>query len=210
MPAILCIVGKPKAGKTTLIEKLIPVLKSRGYRVATIKHTTHDFKTDVEGKDSYKHARAGSECTVISSANKVALVREVDHDLSPAELSRIISADFDIVLAEGFKRFDAPKVEVVQKGGQPVCPPNELIAIVADELMDLNLPRYLPDNIEGLATLIEERILKPRQKIVIFADGQPVSLKPFVYSLYHKLILDMTLSLKGLGKVKRIDISVRR
>ena len=115
MPPVVCIVGRPKSGKTTFLTRLIPELQHRGYSVATIKHTTHDFQTDTEGKDSWKHARAGSECTVLSSGNKIMLARNTDHDWDPSELSRIISADFDIILAEGFKKSNEAKIEVYRK-----------------------------------------------------------------------------------------------
>ncbi len=210
MPLVICIVGRPKSGKTTIIEKLIPELKNRGYRVATIKHTTHDFEMDTAGKDSWKHAQAGSECAVLSSGSKVALTRNVDHDLSPAELTRLISGDFDIILAEGFKRSEELKIEVHRNEDELLCPPEELLAIATDKPLQFKTPRYSPDDISGLATLIEEMILKRKEKIAIFADGTPVPLKPFIVNLYYKVISDLVLPLKGIGKPKRIDISIKR
>jgi len=211
MPPVVCIVGRPKSGKTTLLTRLIPELKQRGYRVATIKHTTHDFQTDIEGKDSWKHAQAGSECTVLSSGKKVMLVRNTDHDLTPGELSRIVSADFDIVLAEGFKKSTEAKIEVYRKeSGEPVCPEKELLAIVADEMLDFEIPVYLPENILDIADLIERKVLKPREKIAIFTDGKPLPLKPFIRALYYKTIGDLVVTLKGAGKAKRIDISIKK
>ena len=72
MIPIVSIVGKSGAGKTTLIEKMIPELKKRGYRVATIKHDVHGFDIDHEGKDSWRHKKAGAHATIISSPWKVA------------------------------------------------------------------------------------------------------------------------------------------
>ena len=210
MPLVICIVGRPKSGKTTIIEKLIPELKNRGYRVATIKHTTHDFEMDTAGKDSWKHAQAGSECAVLSSGSKVALTRNVDHDLSPAELTRLISGDFDIILAEGFKRSGELKIEILRNEGELLCPPEELLAVVANKPLQFKPPRYSSDDISGLATLIEEKLLKRKEKITIFADGKPVPLKPFIVNLYYKVISDLVLPLKGIGKPKRIDISIKK
>ena len=61
-PFIFAISGYKNSGKTTLITKLIPELKQRGYRVAVIKHDGHDFEADVPGTDSYRHQKAGAAC----------------------------------------------------------------------------------------------------------------------------------------------------
>src|SRR4030042_6379079 len=85
-PAILSIVGKSEAGKTTLIEKLLPCLVRRGIKVGTIKHDVHGFTMDKEGKDSYRHKQAGAHTTVISSPNKIGMVRDADHDHAIKEM----------------------------------------------------------------------------------------------------------------------------
>ncbi|MBM3133045.1 MAG: molybdopterin-guanine dinucleotide biosynthesis protein B, partial [Chloroflexi bacterium] len=182
-------------------------------RVATIKHTTHDFNVDTEGKDSWKHAQAGSECTVLASARKVALFREADHDLSPSELARMVPDDIDIVLAEGFKSSRELKIEVHRRGtGEPVCPAQELLAIVSDEGLELGIPRFSPDDTQGVADLIEKRILEPFRKrpITILADGKPLPLTPFVSDLYRRVISEMVSSLKGGNDLERIEVTIRR
>jgi len=70
---VVSIVGKSNSGKTTLLEKLIPELKRRGYRVATVKHDTHGFEIDRPGKDTWRLAQAGADAVVISSGDKLAL-----------------------------------------------------------------------------------------------------------------------------------------
>jgi len=86
MVPIVSIVGKSDSGKTTLIEKLLPALTGRGYRVATVKHDVHGFEVDQEGKDSWRHKQAGAHTVVISSPNKVALIRDVERDLTLDEI----------------------------------------------------------------------------------------------------------------------------
>lgn len=160
MPPVVCIVGRPKVGKTTLIAALIQVLRKRGYRVATIKHTTHDFEMDTPGTDSWKHAQAGSECVVLSSGKKLALFRDVDHDFSPMEISNLITDDFDIVLAEGFKRSGEPKIEVHHREiGDLVCKDENLMAVVSDDDLSLDVPLYSRDKIEEIAGLIEGKLI---------------------------------------------------
>ena len=86
MIPIISIVGKSDSGKTTLIEKLVPELTRRGYRVATVKHDIHGFEVDREGKDSWRHKQAGAHTVVISSPQKIALIRDVEKDLTLDEI----------------------------------------------------------------------------------------------------------------------------
>ena len=77
MPPILFIVGKSQAGKTTLIEKLIPQLKKRGYKIGTIKHAHHGFIVDKKGKDSRRHQEAGADTVLVASPGKIAMVKKM-------------------------------------------------------------------------------------------------------------------------------------
>ena len=83
---IISIVGKSNSGKTTLIENLIPELTKRGYRVATIKHNVHGFDIDHEGKDSWRHKKAGAFATVIACPTRIALIEDIDHDQTLDEI----------------------------------------------------------------------------------------------------------------------------
>ena len=109
--AIVTFVGRSGAGKTTLIERLIPELRGRGVRVGTVKHDVHGFEMDRPGKDSFRHKHAGAQVTVISSPNQIGIVMDVDHDHHPDELG-VFFSEMDIVLTEGYKRQRRPKVEV--------------------------------------------------------------------------------------------------
>ena len=214
MVPIVCVVGKTGAGKTHVIEMLVAELKNRGYRVATIKHSAHGFDLDQPAKDSWRHAQAGSDAVVISSPQKFALIRKVDHDSSLAELSRFIGSDFDIILAEGFKQDKAPKIEVHRKelGRDLLCAQEELLALATDESMDLNIPQYSPDDALGLVDLIEKRYLNKEEKEVVslFVNGEPVPLNDFVRRLFSNILFGMISSLKRIPQAISIDISVRR
>ena len=109
---IVSIVGKSETGKTTLIERLIPELMRRGYRVGTIKHHGHDFDIDHEGKDSWRHQQAGAQITVLSSPRRVAVLEKVGKDHEIEELRDKYIGNVDIVLTEGFKKNLLPKIEV--------------------------------------------------------------------------------------------------
>ncbi len=86
MPPIISIISKKRSGKTTLLEKLIPELKQRGYRVGVVKHDTHGFDIDHEGKDTYRHKAAGAEAVLISSPWKISLIQDVPEELSLDQL----------------------------------------------------------------------------------------------------------------------------
>lgn len=158
---IICIVGRSNVGKTTLLEKLIPALKRRGYRVATIKHHSHPgFEIDQPGKDTWRHAQAGSEHVIIAAPDKVASIRRVEQEPTLDELAATIS-DVDIILTEGYKRSDKPKIEVVRaaRSREPICTPQELVALATDVPIALEAPQFELNDAEGLAGLLEARFL---------------------------------------------------
>ena len=161
MPPVVCIVGKSNVGKTTLVGSLISEFKWRGYRVATVKHSPRGFELDQAKKDSWRHIHAGSDAVVISSPQKLALVRPQDHDAPLTEILDLIGEDFDIVLAEGFKKAGAPKIEVHGKRSETgfVCTPEELIAVVTDAPLDADIPQFSPEDISSIADFIESRLI---------------------------------------------------
>jgi len=161
MPPIVSILGRSKSGKTTLIEKLVPELKSRGYRVATIKHAAHSLSFDEPGKDSWRHAQAGSDAVAISSPDKIVLIRPNTGDLTLDQIARLLGEDCDIILAEGFKQSNAPKIEVHRKEvGPPLSSVTKLMAIVTDEPLETKKRQFPLDDIKGLVDLLEKGFLR--------------------------------------------------
>jgi molybdopterin-guanine dinucleotide biosynthesis protein B len=161
MIPIVSIVGRSKAGKTTVMEKLIAELKRRGYRVGTVKHHSHgDFDIDLPGKDSWRHAQAGSDHVVVASPTRLASVRRLSRELSLDEIAAEFS-DVDIILTDGFKREDKPKVEVSRQAvsTELLCKPEELIAIVSDQRFVVKVPQFEFEDVAGLADRIERLYL---------------------------------------------------
>ena len=160
MTPIICIAGRSQTGKTTLIEKLIPVLKERGYRIGTIKHSHHIFEMDKTGKDSWRHKDAGAETVIIASPGKIAMVKN-DHEGSLDSLVHFFS-DMDLVITEGYKGAKKPKIEVVRAARHQKAllaeDPN-LIAIVTDVDMSVKVPVFGMEDIVQLADFIEQNIL---------------------------------------------------
>jgi len=160
---VISIVGKSNTGKTTLIEKLIPELIDRGYRVATIKHHLHDFEIDQEGKDSWRHRRAGSRAAIIATPRKVALIEDVEEDLSIEALRDRYVHDVDLILTEGFKGNPHPKIEIFRAvlKRELLCGPDDnLLAVASDTPLAVGVPCLDINDIKGLADLIEEAALK--------------------------------------------------
>ena len=158
---IVSVVGRSGSGKTTVIERLIVKLKERGYRVATVKHDVHGFEIDHEGKDTWRHRRAGAHTTIISSPRQLALIRDVNHDCRLDELCSIYIRDVDIILSEGYKRDVHPKIEIIRRtkaeqstsGSAPglLCAAgDDLRAVVSDEKPDNTVPCFGFGDIEGL------------------------------------------------------------
>ena len=163
MIPIVSIVGRSNTGKTTLIEKLIPELKGRGYRVATIKHNIHGFDIDHKGKDSWRHRAAGAQATLIASPHSIALIEDVDRDLELEELRDRYIDNVDIILSEGFKKNSHPKIEIVRTElkHDPLCiKEDNLIAVASDQLQEMGVPCLDINDVRGLADLIEEKFLK--------------------------------------------------
>ena len=160
LPPIVSVVGKSDTGKTTLMVRLIAELKRRGYRVATVKHDVHSFDIDTPGKDSWRHAAAGSDVVFIASPQKLAMIRKLDFEWSIDKIAGMC-ADVDIVLTEGYKRGDKSKIEVSrkEKGTELLCDSSELLAIATDQFFDLDVPQFDLDDSEGLVDLLEECML---------------------------------------------------
>lgn len=158
---IVSFVGRSNSGKTTVLERLIPMLRGRGYRLAVIKHHRHrDFAFDVPGKDSYRYAQAGAEQVLVIGPDKLAHVRRYQREPS---LARIVAGieDVDLIITEGYKETPTPKIEVNRRARsrELVSPPEALMAIVSDQRFDVDVPHLALDDVAGLADLIEARFL---------------------------------------------------
>lgn len=158
-------VAKSGSGKTTLLEKIIPRLKDRGYRVGVIKHDAHHFDIDRPGKDSYRFTAAGADTMVISSPEKLAMVKM--HAASPPVESLLAEffMDMDIVLVEGFKSSTLPKIEVhrAERSTGLLCRGKEhdpmLLAVASDEPLELDVPRLDINDPDGVTNFIERKFL---------------------------------------------------
>jgi molybdopterin-guanine dinucleotide biosynthesis protein MobB len=159
---VVTIIGKSKSGKTTLMEKLITELKERGYRVGTLKHHSHSaFEIDQPGKDSWRHARAGSEHVIIAAPDKIASYRLLKRELDFDQIIREFS-DLNLILVEGYKSAHQPSIEVIREenGLELISDLGQLIAVAADVPFEIDVPVLDLEDIDGLANLIETSFLE--------------------------------------------------
>ena len=212
MSSIVSIVGNSNSGKTTLIEKLIRELKSRGYRVATIKHTPHGMTFDESDRDSWRHIQAGSEATVISSQDRVVLIKPGTSDATLNEIAHLFGEDYDIILAEGFKQDNAPKIEVHRREtGPPLSDIKKLIAIATDEPLATKTRRFSLDDVKGLADLLEEGFIQPRgERLSLYVNNVPIPLSTFPRELITNVLMAMASSLKEGEEVRSLEVFLRK
>ena len=166
-PPVVSIVAKSGTGKTTLLEKLIAEMKQRGFRVAAIKHDAHRFNIDHEGKDSWRLTAAGADTMLVTSPEKLAMVKQYAKGNEPSLTESVATycSDVDIVLTEGFKKSTMPKIEVHrrERSERLLCRDEEhdptLIAVASDSPLEIDVPLYDINDSQGLCDLIVERFL---------------------------------------------------
>ena len=163
-------------GKTTLLVKLIPLLKQAGIRVAMIKHAHHDFDIDIPGKDSYELRKAGADQVLVASAKRRALIREMATEAEPQLVELVNELDLDeidLVLVEGFRHVAFPKIELHRPSfNRDLISEHDVsvIAVASDEMIDTGLPLLdinKPEQIQRfiqqwMSQLITESLLGPK------------------------------------------------
>lgn len=156
---IISIVGRSGSGKTTLIERMIPILRGHGMRVAVIKHDAHDFSIDHEGKDTWRVREAGADEVIIASGSQMAHMRNLS---APMEVSGLIDqlASPDVVILEGYKRLNFPKLVVLRDAAELVdmhlAGDLSVAAFVLRRMPnaappDSKIPRFWADEIDAIA-----------------------------------------------------------
>ena len=160
---VVSFVGKKKSGKTSVLMGVIRELVARGYRVAALKHDSHGFEIDVPGTDSFRLREAGALVAGISSPDTYAWVNQTGWEPSLRELVSRITEPVDLLITEGFKKQDAPKIEVSRRGRSTelISEEDELIGIVSDQAFPAyRVPQLSMDDPVGIADLVERQILR--------------------------------------------------
>lgn len=150
---ILAITGYSGTGKTTLLEKLIPLLCQKGIRVGLIKHSHHNIETDKAGKDSYRLRAVGANPTMVVCDNRWTLMKETEQAVSFNECFAKFEKEVDLVLVEGFKHETLPKIQLHRKGIDKPLPEldNFTLATATDypldreNKLDINNPEQITE-----------------------------------------------------------------
>ncbi|WP_395661050.1 molybdopterin-guanine dinucleotide biosynthesis protein B [Aestuariivirga sp.] len=161
MNRVIGVAGFKNAGKTTLVEKLVTELTRRGHRISTVKHAHHSFDIDHEGRDSFRHRKAGASEVAVVSRHRWAIIHESRDDAEPT-LEEILAklAPCDLVIVEGYKRDRHDKIEVrnldlahpTLAGDDPT-----IVAVAANgPAGDTPLPVFDRDDVTALVGFIEK------------------------------------------------------
>jgi molybdopterin-guanine dinucleotide biosynthesis protein B len=214
MRTIISIVGKSGSGKTTLLEGLITELKQKGYRVAIVKHSHHAADIDMVAKDTWRFTQAGSELSALNSLDNLAIYRHIEDYFDPQEISNFVLWDYDLILTEGFKSSNYPKIEVHRKeqGEELITDPQQLIAVVTDEPLAVDVPQFSHDDLSGIANLIEKTMLSQRSSnnIDLIINGVYVPINPPLKDLLARTLLAMIPSPQSNGEIESLHVSLRR
>lgn len=215
--SIVAVVGSKQSGKTTAIETIIQGLTKRGYKIATVKHIPEaDFTIDTEGKDTWRHARAGASIVVSVAPNELATIKKVDttkYGLS--EIIRNVEDDVDIIILEGFRKLieqnsAVPKIvaakttnEILEasKRCKPILSfvgpiPTEAAKLSIPYIDMLKEPERLVDLVDKKLVASVEKRRKRREDIRIQIDGRLLPLKTFVQKIMRNTILAMVSTLR--------------
>ena len=161
MSKIIGITGWKDVGKTYYASLIIKLLVKKGYQVGSIKRAHHGFDIDKPGTDSFIHREAGSSQVIISSSKRWAKITE-NNNANEKSLDELIKElhNVEIVVVEGFKKDNHPKIEILTKGlNNRNKATKNIIAIVSNDLKDNTTPVFKENDIENLVDFIIKKIL---------------------------------------------------
>ena len=214
MRTIISIVGKSGSGKTTLLEGLITELKARGHKVAIVKHSHHASDIDTADKDTWRFTKAGSELSALNSLDHLAIYRRMDEYFDPQDISNFVLWDYDLILTEGFKSSDFPKIEVHlrEQGEGLITDPENLLAVVTDEPIEIEIPQFSRNDLSKIADLIEKILLsrKETNEIDLIVNGTRVPTTREFNNLLTRTLMAMVPGPQNNGDIKNLHISLRR
>lgn len=179
-----------------------------------IKHSHHKDDLDTAEKDTWRFTKAGTEFSAINSLDHLAVYRKMDSFFDPQDFSNFIGWDYDILLTEGFKGSNYPKIEVhnSQQGKELLTDPKLLLAVVTDEPLDVKVPQFPRDNVKGIADIIVKETVGKQNAtdMTMIINGKTIPVTPQMKDLMSRTLSAMIPGLSNNGEVKTLHISMRR
>ena len=213
MIPVISFIGRHNCGKTTILEKVIRGLKEKGYKIAVIKHHKGDFEIDIEGKDTWRLGQAGSDVVVVSSPEKTAVIRKSQKELTLDQIKEMVSEGMDIVILEGYKFENKPKIEVFRSevSDKILTDEKDLVALVTDRQFDIDVPQFSFDDAEGIVEFIIDKYLKNNSAadVSLIVNGVSLEMKPFIQDMFINTISGLVAALHGTKDAKEIRVTVR-
>ena len=213
MPApVVAFVGRSESGKTTYIERLLPEVKRRGLRVATVKHVPQHFHAHVPARDTERHLAAGADATIASTGDALILTKPLAGEAPFEEIGRLLGEEYDIILAEGFKGSGAPKIEVWRKAvGEPLEGLRSRVAVVTDDEYPGGGRIFRTADVAAMADFLEKGYIEPqRQRLSLYVNGQAVALSAFPREFVGNVTNALVASLKDVPPVKWLELRLRK
>lgn len=212
MIPILGVTGSSGSGKTTLIEKLIQQLSKRGYRVGTIKHHHGTLETDKEGKDTWRHKKAGAITTALTATDGMSINTQYEKEPELDEIVERFFHDCDIVIVEGYRSASIPKLLVLKENSSDnydLISHALTIAVISDfPLENKDATRFSRDDASAICDFVEQRIIKPEKsaKVMLVVDSACIPMKPFVREIVNAVLRGLIGTFKGTENAKKIRI----
>ena len=196
MVPVISFIGYHNSGKTTIATKVVEILVKKGYRVAVLKSTKHrKLIGDTPGKDSYRYRESGAETVGIVSPDEIVLFQDIDRDKLRIEfLSFLLFGDYDIVICEGFKHSNVPKIEITRKElNYPALfeKVSNVVAVVSDFPIE-GIRQFSFEDVEELTSFIEEEFIKKSKKgLDFFVNGTKLELDEKSEKLLKELLIQI-------------------
>jgi len=161
MKIVSFVAASSNSGKTTLIEKVVRILKERGLSVAVVKHASKGFSIDQPGKDSWRFREAGADAVMLVGPDEIVLMKKTSREPAFAELEAMVK-DFDVVIGEGFKKDKGNRIEVFRSGisgEHPLCMTDRsFLALVSDVPISVTIPRFDLNDAAAVADFITSKL----------------------------------------------------
>ncbi len=214
MPFIISVVGYKKSGKTTLVEQMIPILKSKGYRFGVLKYTAEGLPEEPGGKDTEKFRAAGAETVGLCGDDHFTLFKAGGHPALPLDrLAAFFFPEAELVVTEGFKKQPFPKIALLSEGQEEKLMAEVrgvVLATVGPKPFREDLPHFQPGEADRIVKMLERRFLKERRepRIRVWLDGKRIPMKDFVQDIIIQGIMGMLGTLRGFIPAGRVDITL--